>query len=218
MGRRRPPRDGTSTPTTRVQNTNSPTEEDPTRAGRGNDKDGFDHVGRHTGTTMGGRQARPTMDFRRHTTGGRRRLYRTSQDLTGRRPGQMDGARAQPDDRRSRPYPPGRPKPTQEYCIADGRGRRRYTHMGPGRGKTAEGVPSLSPQTHSVGGALRRMVSDGFHQKHLCFIMTTAEALLHNPHISPSQWATKAGHPKGRSCNNCSWGSRYHQALNSDAL
>ena len=133
MGRRRPPRDGTSTPTTRVQNTNSPTEEDPTRAGRGNDKDGFDHVGRHTGTTMGGRQARPTMDFRRHTTGGRRRLYRTPQDLTGRRPGQMDGARAQPDDRRSRPYPPGRPKPTQEYCIADGRGRRRYTHMGPGR-------------------------------------------------------------------------------------
>ena len=85
-------------------------------------------------------------------------------------------------------------------------------------GKTAEGVPSLSPQTHSVGGALRRMVSDGFHQKHLCFIMTTAEALLHNPHISPSQWATKAGHPKERNCNNCSWGSRYHQALNSDAL
>ncbi len=85
-------------------------------------------------------------------------------------------------------------------------------------GTTTEGIPSLSAQTHAVGGALRRMVNDGFHQKHLCFILSTAEALCHNPHISPSQWAAKAGHEKGRNCNNCSWGSLFHPALNSDAL
>ena len=85
-------------------------------------------------------------------------------------------------------------------------------------GATAEGIPSLSAQTHAVGGALRRMVNDGFHQKHLCFILSTAEALFHNPHISPSQWAAKAGHEKGRNCNNCSWGSLHYPALNSDAL
>ena len=85
-------------------------------------------------------------------------------------------------------------------------------------GTTSEGIPSLSAQTHAVGGALRRMVNDGFHQKHLCFILSTVDALFHNPHISPSQWAAKAGHEKGRNCNNCSWGSLFHPALNSDAL
>ena len=87
-------------------------------------------------------------------------------------------------------------------------------------GRSAGTLPKLSARTREVGGALRRMVSDGFHQKQLCFVLTLAEALKYDPHISPNQWAAKAGKPQGRNCIHCSWGGRYpgNQPLNSDAL
>ena len=83
---------------------------------------------------------------------------------------------------------------------------------------TESDPPKLSQQMQQAGAALRRMVYEGYHQKRLCFLMTTAEAMKYDPHINPSHWATKAGTPEGRNCLNGSNGGKGNQALNSDAL
>lgn len=80
-------------------------------------------------------------------------------------------------------------------------------------GRSEASLTKLSAQTREVGGALRRMVSDGFHQKQLCFVLTLADALKYDPHISPSQWAAKAGKPQGRNCNNCMTSVEYIEQL-----
>ena len=83
---------------------------------------------------------------------------------------------------------------------------------------TESGPPKLSQQTQEAGAALRRMVCEGFHQKRLCFLMTTSEAMKWDPHINPSHWVPKAGTPQGRNCLNGSNGGKGNQALNSDEL
>ena len=84
--------------------------------------------------------------------------------------------------------------------------------------RTASGPPKLSQQTVQAGSALRRMIYEGYLQKRLCFLMTTAEAMKYDPHINPSHWAPKAGTPEGRNCLNGSNGGKGNQALNSDSL
>ena len=84
--------------------------------------------------------------------------------------------------------------------------------------RTASGPPKLSQQTVQAGAALRRMIYEGYLQKGLCFLMTTAEAMKYDPHINPSHWAPKVGTPEGRNCLNGSNGGKGNQALNSDSL
>ena len=89
-------------------------------------------------------------------------------------------------------------------------------------GKEGSKLPTLSQSTRSVGGALRRMVSEGFHEAGLCFVVRTeqAAALAGQFHCSPALWAPKDGKEQGRNCNNCSNGGSEptNQPLNSEEL
>jgi hypothetical protein len=66
------------------------------------------------------------------------------------------------------------------------------------------------------------MVSEGFHEAGLCFVVRTeqAAALAGQFHCSPALWAPKDGKEQGRNCNNCSNGGNEstNQPLNSDEL
>ena len=89
---------------------------------------------------------------------------------------------------------------------------------------TSGGKPGPQPSAiaQKVGGALRKMVNEGFHNRKLCFIIRAQElaTLVPNAHTNKSTWAPKAGSKKGRPCIDCGGGGRVpgNQPLNSDWL
>ena len=83
-------------------------------------------------------------------------------------------------------------------------------------------LPTVSAQTHRVSGAMHRMVSEGYHESKLCFVLSlrAARELVPNMHLCTCQWAPKDLKLSGRFCMNCSNGGKAptNQPLNSEWL
>lgn len=69
-------------------------------------------------------------------------------------------------------------------------------------------LPRISANRTRLGGALQRMVHDGYDTTGLAFVLTKKDAarLVPGRHYNPCQWAPKDGKAQGRCCVNCSEG------------